>query len=122
MHQFSRPLAPAKAVFCFLSEPNIPEDQNMKKYEHYILMHGEKLYQLHTETTTAVVTSKYLTGVLLSSQFDADLGEGTRLLNNLEKRILQKYREPTILETEVVLLEDLDYFRNGVCQINHQSP
>ena len=30
------------AVFCFPPEPNIPEDQNMKKYQQYI--HREKLY------------------------------------------------------------------------------
>ena len=41
-----------------LSEPNIfPKDQNMKKNINTISMHGEKFYQLDTETTTAVPSS-----------------------------------------------------------------
>ena len=49
--------APAYAVFCFPSEPHIPEGP---VYENIttISMHGEKFYQLHTETTTAVAISK----------------------------------------------------------------
>ena len=39
------------------SEPNIPEDQKMKTYQHYIDARGEVL-PTHTETTTAVATSK----------------------------------------------------------------
>ena len=31
MQQFSRPLAPAKAVFCFLLELNIPEGPEYEK-------------------------------------------------------------------------------------------
>ena len=49
--------APAYAVFCFPSDPHIPEGP---EYENIttISMHGEKFYQLHTETTSAVATSK----------------------------------------------------------------
>ena len=52
------PLAPAlKAVFCFPSDPNIPEGPEYEKNINTI-MHGEKFYQPHTETTTAITTSK----------------------------------------------------------------
>ena len=40
------------------SEPNIPEGPEYEKNINTISMHGEKFYQLHTETTTAVATSK----------------------------------------------------------------
>ena len=41
------------------SEPNIPEGLEYEKSINTISMDGEKFYQLHTETTTAVATSKY---------------------------------------------------------------
>ena len=52
-------LAPALAGFCFPSEPNIHAGPEYE-YINNISMHGEKFYQLHTETTTAIaiVTSK----------------------------------------------------------------
>ena len=40
-------------VFCFLSTPNTPEGPEYEKINTKS-MHGEKFYQLHTETTTAV--------------------------------------------------------------------
>ena len=36
MQQFSRPLAPAEAVFCFPPEPDITEGPEYEKYQHYI--------------------------------------------------------------------------------------
>ena len=38
------------------SEPYIPEGPEYEKNINTISMHGEKFYQLHTETTTAVAT------------------------------------------------------------------
>ena len=40
---FFTPLAPALAVFCFLSEHNIPEGREYEKNINTISMHGEKL-------------------------------------------------------------------------------
>ena len=44
-------------VFCFPPEANIPAGPAYEKNINTKLMHGEKFYQLHTDTTTAVVTS-----------------------------------------------------------------
>ena len=58
MQQFLRPLA----VFCFLSELNVPEgrsDQNIKKYQHYINVRGEVLPTTRG-TKTAVVISLFV--------------------------------------------------------------
>ena len=44
MQQFSCPLAPALAVFCFPHQnPIFLKDQNMKKYQHYIDVREEDL-------------------------------------------------------------------------------
>ena len=51
------PLESAYAVFCFPSEANIPQDQNMKKYQHYMDVQGE-VFPTPRCTTTAVATSK----------------------------------------------------------------
>ena len=54
-----KPLALALiVVFCFPSEPNIPEGPEYEKNINTISMHEEKFYQFYTETTTAVVTPK----------------------------------------------------------------
>ena len=52
------PLVPAQLVFCFPSEPNIPEGPEYKKNINTVSMHGEKFYLIHTETTTAVAVSR----------------------------------------------------------------
>ena len=53
------PLPRALTVFCFPSEPNnIPDGPEYEKIIITISMPGEKFYQLHTEKTTAVATSK----------------------------------------------------------------
>ena len=44
-------------VFCFPSEPNIPEGPEYAKYQHYINVQGEVL-PTQCGTTTAVATSK----------------------------------------------------------------
>ena len=60
MQQFSRPLAPDEAVFCFLSEPNTPEGSEYEKnYQYYIDSRGEVSATLHRkmffyETTESV--------------------------------------------------------------------
>ena len=41
------PLAPAYAVFCFPSEPNIPERPEYEKNINTLSMYGEKFYQLN---------------------------------------------------------------------------
>ena len=46
-----------KAVFCFPSEPNIPEESEYEKYQHYIDVQGDVLPTPRC-TTTAVVTSE----------------------------------------------------------------
>ena len=45
-------------VFGFPPEPNIPKGPEYEKNINIISMHREKFYQLHTETTAAVATSK----------------------------------------------------------------
>ena len=70
MQQFSRP----PSTSFFLSEPNIPEGPEYEKYQYYIDVR-EKFYQLNAAQRQLLLT-----------------------LNNLEKRILQKKREPTIYE------------------------
>ena len=47
MQQLSRPLAPAEAVFCFLSGKIFLNEQNMKIYQHYFEVRGLEFYQIH---------------------------------------------------------------------------
>ena len=47
MQRFLLPQAPASAVICFLSEPNIPEGPEHEKYQHYIDTWGEILPAPH---------------------------------------------------------------------------
>ena len=48
-----------RGILLSASEPNISKGPEYEKNNiNAISMHGEKFYQLHTETTTAVATSK----------------------------------------------------------------
>ena len=98
MQQFSRSLAPAYAVFCFPSEPHIPEGPAYKKNINTISMHGEKFYQLHTEQRQLL-----------------------RPLNNLEKGSFRNRENLQYKKTADSVLSSLFMRTNGKCN-NSQVP
>ena len=55
---FFTPPATASAIFCFPSLQNIHEGPEHEENINTLSMNEETFNQLHTETTTAVATSK----------------------------------------------------------------
>ena len=54
------PLAPAYAVFCFPSEPNIPKGPEYEKNINTLAIYGEKFYQLNAAQRQLLRPLNYL--------------------------------------------------------------
>ena len=80
MQQFSRPIAPALVELCFLSQPNIPEGQEYKKYQHYIDTWGD-----FTNTTQK---QQLLTGLAILTELWYVYGMNLLATSHIEQDIL----------------------------------